>query len=198
MLATLTICAVLSAFINNTPIVVMLLPVLIGVAVRTGQSPSRLLLPVGLISIVGGMATTIGTSTNLLVVNVAADMGVAPFQLFDFVIPAAIAVAISVLYLGLVAPRLVPERQAAMHDTINRHYTAQIRLRKSSDTVGKTLAEAIERSGGTLKVEKIQRGPNVFITPLPDVTLKAGDRITTTDTRDNLREFAHLLDGRLF
>jgi len=198
LLATLTICAVLSAFINNTPIVVMLLPVLIGVAVRTGQSPSRLLLPVGLISIVGGMATTIGTSTNLLVVNVAADMGVAPFQLFDFVIPAAIAVAISVLYLGLVAPRLVPERQAAMHDTINRHYTAQIRLRKSSDTVGKTLAEAIERSGGTLKVEKIQRGPNVFITPLPDVTLKAGDRITTTDTRDNLREFAHLLDGRLF
>src|SRR5690625_7887852 len=85
-----------------------------------------------------------------------------------------------------------------MHDTIDRHYTAQIRLRKSSDTVGKTLAEAIERSGGTLKVEKIQRGPNVFITPLPDVTLKAGDRITTTDTRDNLREFAHLLDSRLF
>lgn len=198
MLGTLVICAVLSAFINNTPIVVMLLPVLIGVAMRTGQPPSRLLLPVGLVTIVGGMATTIGTSTNLLVVNVAADMGVAPFELFDFIVPAGIATVISVLYLGLLAPRMVPDRAAPAASTLSRHYTAQIRLRKSSDAVGATLAEAIERCGGNIKVEKIQRGPNVFITPLPDVSLKAGDRLTTTDTRDNLREFAHLLGGRLF
>lgn len=198
MLATLLVCAVLSAFINNTPIVVMLLPILIGVAMRTGQSPTGMLLPVGLISIVGGMSTTIGTSTNLLVVTVAADMGVAPFRMFDFIVPAAIAGAVSILYLWLIAPRLIPERQVPMQSTVKRLYTAQIRLGKSSEVVGKTLAEAIERSGGNLKVEKIQRGPGVFVTPLPDVTLKAGDRITTTDTRDNLREFAHLLGGRLF
>lgn len=198
MLATLLVCAVLSAFINNTPIVVMLLPILIGVAMRTGQSPTGMLLPVGLISIVGGMATTIGTSTNLLVVTVAADMGVAPFRMFDFIVPAAIAGAVSILYLWLIAPRLIPERQVPMQSTVKRLYTAQIRLGKSSEVVGKTLAEAIERSGGSLKVEKIQRGPGVFVTPLPDVTLKAGDRITTTDTRDNLREFAHLLGGKLF
>ncbi len=198
MLATLLICAVLSAFINNTPIVVMLLPILIGVALRTKQSPSALLLPVGLISIVGGMSTTIGTSTNLLVVGVAADMGVAPFRMFDFIVPAAIAGAVAVLYLWLIAPRLIPERQVPMQSTVNRLYTAQIRLGKASEAVGKTLAEAIERCSGNLKVEKIQRGPGVFVTPLPDVTLKAGDRITTTDTRDNLREFAHLLGGRLF
>ncbi|NBB93150.1 MAG: SLC13 family permease [Gammaproteobacteria bacterium] len=198
MLATLLVCAILSAFINNTPIVVMLLPILIGVAMRTGQSPSSMLLPVGLISIVGGMSTTIGTSTNLLVVSVAADMGVAPFRMFDFIVPAAIAGAVSVLYLWLIAPRLIPERQVPMQSTVKRLYTAQIRLGKSSDVVGKTLAEAIERSGGSMKVEKIQRGPGVFVTPLPDVVLKAGDRITTTATRDNLREFAHLLGGRLF
>ncbi|RFF27906.1 MULTISPECIES: SLC13 family permease [unclassified Wenzhouxiangella] len=198
MLATLLVCAVLSAFINNTPIVVMLLPILIGVALRTGQSPSGMLLPVGLISIVGGMSTTIGTSTNLLVVSVAADMGVAPFRMFDFIVPAAIAGAVSVIYLWLIAPRLIPERQVPMQSTVKRLYTAQIRLGKSSDAVGRKLAEAIERCSGNLKVEKIQRGPGVFVTPLPDVTLKAGDRITTTDTRDNLREFAHLLGGRLF
>jgi Na+/H+ antiporter NhaD/arsenite permease-like protein len=61
MLGTLLVCAVLSAFINNTPIVVMLLPILLGVALRTGRSSSGMLLPIGLISIVGGMATTIGT-----------------------------------------------------------------------------------------------------------------------------------------
>lgn len=198
MLATLLVCAVLSAFINNTPIVVMLLPILIGVAIRTGHSPSGILLPVGLISIVGGMATTIGTSTNLLVVTVAADMGVAPFQMFDFLIPAAIAGLVAVLYLWLVAPRLLPHRQVPMQSTVKRLYTAQVRLGKSSDAVGKTLADAIERCDGNLKVEKIQRGPGVFVTPLPDVVLKAGDRITTTNTQDNLREFAHVLGGKLF
>jgi len=198
MLATLLVCAVLSAFINNTPIVVMLLPILIGVALRTGQSPSKMLLPVGLISIVGGMATTIGTSTNLLVVTVAADMGVAPFRMFDFIVPAAIAGTVAVVYLWLVAPRLIPLRQVPMQETVKRLYTAQIRLGKTSGVIGTTLADAIERCNGNLRVEKIQRGPGVFVSPLPDVTLKAGDRITTTDTQDNLREFAHLLGGRLF
>jgi di/tricarboxylate transporter len=198
MLATLLVCAVLSAFINNTPIVVMLLPILIGVAIRTGHSPSGILLPVGLISIIGGMATTIGTSTNLLVVTVASDMGVAQFRMFDFIVPAAIAGVVAMLYLWLVAPRLLPHRQVPMQSTVKRHYTAQIRLGKNSDAVKSTLAEAIERCDGNLKVEKIQRGPGVFVTPLPDVELKAGDRITTTNTQDNLREFAHVLGGRLF
>ncbi len=198
MLATLLICAALSAFVNNTPIVVMLLPILIGVALRTGQSPSGILLPVGLISIVGGMSTTIGTSTNLLVVGVAADMGLTPFQMFDFLIPAAIAGTVAILYLWLIAPRILPERQVPMQSGVSRLYTAQIRIQKGSSSVGRKLAEVIERCDGQLKVEKIQRGPGVFVTPLPDVSLKAGDRITTTNTQDNLREFARLLDGKLY
>lgn len=195
---TLIICAVLSAFINNTAIVVMLLPILIGVALRTGTSPSGLLLPVGLISMVGGMATTIGTSTNLLVVGVAFDMGVAEFQMFDFLMPAAIAGTVALLYLWLIAPRLLPERQVPMQATVKRLYTAQIRLDKTSAATAKALSEAIEACDGELKVEKIQRGPGVFVTPLPDVKLKAGDRITTTNTQDNLRAFARLLGGKLY
>ena len=198
LLGTLTVCAILSAFINNTPIVVMLLPILLGVALRTGRSPSGMLLPVGLISIVGGMATTIGTSTNLLVVGVAQDMGVAEFHMFDFFFPAAIAGAVAILYLWLVAPRLLPERQVPMKSPVKRLYTAQIRLDEGSQASGASLAEAIDTCGGELKVEKIQRGPGVFVTPLPDVILAPGDRITTTNTQDNLREFAHLLGGKLF
>ncbi|MFP4208172.1 MAG: SLC13 family permease [Wenzhouxiangella sp.] len=198
MLLTLVICATLSAFINNTPIVVMLLPILIGVALRTGTPPSGMLLPVGLISIVGGMATTIGTSTNLLVVGVAFDMGVAEFQMFDFIVPAGIAGVVALLYLWLIAPRLIPERQVPMQSTVQRLYTAQIRLDRDSMATGKALSDAIDACDGNLRVEKIQRGPGVFVTPLPDVKLKAGDRITTTNTRDNLREFAHLLGGKLY
>ena len=136
LLFTILITAVLSAFINNTPIVVLMLPILIGVAVRTGGSPSGSLIPMGFASILGGMATTIGTSTNLLVVNVAADMGMDAFSMFDFLGPAAIAGFFAVIYLWLIAPHMIPERQPPMSGTVSRVYTAQIRLDKNSVVVG--------------------------------------------------------------
>ena len=198
LLFTILITATLSAFINNTPIVVLMLPILIGVSMRSGVSPSGTLIPMGFASIMGGMATTIGTSTNLLVVNVAADMGMDAFSMFDFLGPAVIAGFFAVIYLWLVAPRLIPERQAPMSGKVSRVYTAQIRLDKGSPVVGKTLAEAILRAGEGIRVETIQRGQGVFINPLPDVVLKEGDRIATSDTQSNLREFARILGGTLF
>ncbi len=198
LLFTILITAILSAFINNTPIVVLMLPILIGVSMRTGASPSGTLIPMGFASIMGGMATTIGTSTNLLVVNVAADMGMDEFSMFDFLGPAVIAGFFGAIYLWLVAPRLIPERQPPMSGKVSRVYTAQIRLDKGSPVVGKTLAEAILRAGEGIRVETVQRGQGVFINPLPDVRLKEGDRITTSDTQSNLREFARILGGTLF
>jgi di/tricarboxylate transporter len=198
LLFTILITAVLSAFINNTPIVVLMLPILIGVAVRTGASTSGTLIPMGFASILGGMATTIGTSTNLLVVNVAADMGMNEFSMFDFLGPAAIAGFFAVIYLWLIAPRMIPERQPPMSGRVSRVYTAQIRLDHGSPVVGKRLAEAILRAGEGIRVETVQRGQGVFINPLPDVVLKPGDRITTSDTQNNLREFARLMGGTLF
>ena len=198
LLVTLLITACLSAFINNTPIVVLMLPLLIGVAVRNNASPTGMLLPMGLASLVGGMATTIGTSTNLLVVNVAEDLGVAPFAMFDFVRPAAIAGLVALLYLWLIAPRLLPERRPPLSDASSRVFTAQIVLEEDSPVAGETLATAIERTEGALRVEKIQRGPGVFVTPLPDVELRPGDRITTSDTPDRLRDLANSLGGLLY
>ena len=80
----------------------------------------------------------------------------------------------------------------------SRIYTAQIKLNPGGFSVGKKLAEAIVRSGDAMRVETIERGRGAFINPLPDVRLRAEDRITTSDTRDNLREFARLLGGTLF
>jgi len=198
LLLTLLITATLSAFINNTPIVVMMLPILVGVAMRTGSSPAATLIPMGFASILGGMATTIGTSTNLLVVNVAADLGMDRFNMFDFMGPVLVGGAFAILYLWLIVPRLLPHREMPITRGISRVYTAQIRLDESSPVIGKTLAEAITRSGEKMKVETIERGQGVFITPLPDVKLRQSDRITTSDTQENLRELARLLGGTLF
>ncbi len=198
LLATLLVTAALSAFINNTPIVVLMLPLLVGVAMRSNTSPTRMLLPMGLASLVGGMSTTIGTSTNLLVVSVAEDMGVAPFQMFDFLLPAGIAGLIAILYLWLIAPRLLPDRQAPLESTSPRVFTAQLVLDEDSPVVGETLSAAMMRTEGALRVDKIQRGPGAFVTPLPDVELRAGDRLSTSDTPTRLREFARTLGGTLY
>ena len=77
-----------------------------------------------------------------------------------------------------------------MSGAVARLYTAQIRLDKNSTVVGKILADATRGLGEGFKVESIQRGKGVFINPLPDVVLKPGDRLTTSDTQENLREFS--------
>jgi di/tricarboxylate transporter len=198
LLLTLLMTAFLSAFINNTPIVVLMLPILIGVAIKTGMSPSGSLMSMGFASIVGGMATTIGTSTNLLVVNVAADMGMDRFNMFDFAGPVLIAGFAATIYLWLIAPKMLPKRSPPIQRGVSRVYTAQIRLNKNSPAVGRSLADAIARAGENMKVETIQRGKGVFINPLPDVKLREGDRITTSSTQQNLREYARILGGTLF
>ena len=131
-LLTLIIAGLLSAFVNNTPIVVLLLPILTSVSLRTGSSSSGVLLPVGLATLVGGMSTSIGTSTNLLVVSVAASLGLERFGMFDFFLPAMIAFGVGVAYLWLVAPRLQPEREMPLADASPRVFDAQLHVTEES------------------------------------------------------------------
>lgn len=81
-LLTLVVGAVLSAFVNNVPIVILLLPILTSVSLKTRTPASRILMPMGFATLIGGMGTTIGTSTNLLVVSVAVSMGMESFTMF--------------------------------------------------------------------------------------------------------------------
>jgi di/tricarboxylate transporter len=197
LLLTLIVAAVLSAFLNNTPIVVLMLPMLIGAAVRSNSSTSGVLLPMGLATLIGGMGTTIGTSTNLLVVSVAADMGMVPFGMFDFLLPVAIAASFAILYLWLIAPHLIPERTPPMVDTSNRLFQAHLLFAGENPLIGKSLAEVIRKAGGDLRVKRIVRDEHLFISPLPDVVIKAGDRIQVSATSEMLKEYEALLVARL-
>jgi len=198
LLLTLVIGAVLSAFINNTPVVVLLLPILVSVSLRTNRSPSSVLMPMGFATLVGGMCTTIGTSTNLLVVSVASDMGVEQFSMFDFLLPASIASVIGIAYLWLIAPLLLSERDTPLSDSSPRVFLSQLHIPEDSNSVGKTLAQLIKKTSGTMKVEKIQRGDDTFLSLLPDVEIKAGDRLFVRDTPKELKEYEEVLQAALY
>ncbi|MDH3220816.1 MAG: SLC13 family permease [Gammaproteobacteria bacterium] len=198
-LAALVIGAMLSAFINNTPVVILMLPILISVSLKTATPASDLLMPMGLATSIGGMATSIGTSTNLLVVAVAADLGLRELGMFDFVFPAIVAGGVGIVYLWLVAPKLLPPREARLPGTSPRLFTAQLRIHDDSVANQKKLSEVIDLAGGNLEVVHIIRGKkNNRLVAIPDMVLRSGDRIIVKSTPDRLKELETVLGASLF
>lgn len=197
-LATLVLGAIFSAFLNNTPIVVMLLPILIGVSLRAKQSSSGILLPMGLATLLGGMATTIGTSTNLLVVSIASEMGLRRMGMFDFALPVVMAGSLGILYLWLVAPRLLPERKALMSDTSPRVFDARLHITEECFANGKTLAEIMEKAGESFKIVSIERGEGLSLQKNPSTVLREGDRLRVRDTPERLKELEQALGATLY
>ena len=198
VLITLIVSALLSAVVNNTPIVVLLLPIMLNVAVRTKSSPSRILMTMGLATLLGGMTTTIGTSTNLLVVSVASDMGLETISMFDFFIPAIMAGSVGIVYLWLIAPRILPDRTPALEDSGPRIFTAHLHIPEDSYAVGKTLTEIIEKTEGMIQVSGIRRTENTFTVPLPDAKIRAGDRLLVRDAPSQLKEYERTLGATLY
>ena len=198
LLLTLVVGGILSAFVNNVPIVVLLLPILASIAVRTGKPASAIMMPMGFATLVGGMSTTIGTSTNLLVISVAADLGLRRMGMFDFFVPAAITGAVAVIYLWLIAPRMLPARDTPLGDLSPRVFAGHLHVEADSFADGKTVSEVAGKAGGTFRAIEIQRGPSAVMRPLPDSVLQAGDRISVRDTPSNLKEFEDALGVKLF
>jgi di/tricarboxylate transporter len=198
LLLTLIVGAGLSAFLNNTPIVVMLLPVLVAVCLRTRRSPSKILMPMGLATLIGGMATTIGTSTNLLVVGIAADLGQRRFEMFDFALPVLFAGGFGLLFLWLVAPHLLPDRKPLLADTSPRRFSSVLYINENSFASGKTLSEIRAKTDNRIRVDRIQRTETLFVAKLPSVTLQPGDRLYVKDSAERLKEFERALGATLY
>ena len=186
LLLMLVVVFVLSAFVNDTPIVVLMIPILVGIAIRTKLPASGFMLPMGLATIMGGMCTTIGTSTNLLVVGITRDLGVADIAMFDITLPAVLVGGAGLMFVWLVVPRLLPDRAMPMTDTRPRLFDAQLTVCEDGFAVGKTLKEVFDKTQHEMRVEQIRRGESLQLARLPSVMLQAGDRLHVKDTPENL------------
>jgi di/tricarboxylate transporter len=156
------------------------------------------MMPMGLATIIGGMSTTIGTSTNLLVVGISRDMGMHEFSMFEWVLPVAIVGGVGLLFLWLVAPRMLPDRTPPMADTTPRIFSAQLHVKEGGFADGKSLSEVLAKADGNLRIDKIQRSESLFLAKLPSVVIQPGDRLFVKDSPENLKHYEQLLGTTLF
>lgn len=179
VLAGLMITAlVISGFLNNTPVVAILTPVAIALAKRASSSPSKLLIPLSYATVLGGMLTMIGTSTNILVDGVARKAGLEPFGMFE-ITPAALAFcAVGFIYLMLFSRRLLPDRETLskqLRPDLGRTFMSELLVPRDSPVIGRTIGEANLNGGSGLKVLKIFRDEEEITEPGHDTVLASGD-----------------------
>ena len=197
LLLTLVFACLLSGFINNTPVVIILLPMLIGVAIRSKSAPSLILMPIGFATLIGGMSTTIGTSTNLLIVNIAREHGIIDFRMFDFAVPVIIVGFFGLLYLWLIAPKLLPEREQPLSDISPRVFEASFYIQESSKASNLPFSDILELTNNEMKVDRIERGEGLIVVKLPSVLIQDGDRLIVRDTPENLKRYEEMIGAKL-
>lgn len=196
LLGVLVLAGAASGVVNDTPVVVLLIPLLLAAARKAKAAAAGLLLPMNYAVLIGGMATTIGTSTNLIVVAIAAALGVGPFGMFSFFNLVALAAVPALAYLWLVAPRLlagVPAPEEHLSDDL---FDAELNVAEGSWLDGRQLREAFSATEQQFQPIDLRRGTR-SLAMLPSVVLRAGDRVVVRDTAARLKEFESLLKAPL-
>ena len=169
-----------SAFVNNTPLVVVMMPIFMKLAKQLQVSPSKLLIPLSYMTILGGTVTLIGTSTNLVVDGVAQSKGLAAFGIFEIAGVGLCVALAGLIYLGLFAKRLLPERDsmaALLSDRKGMKFFTEVAIPDDSGFIGKAPAEIDLFSRGGARVIDVLRGDLSLRRSLDQVLLEAGDRV---------------------
>lgn len=176
--ATMVTVGVISAFINNTPVVAIFIPILVGAAAQSKLSVAKMLMPLSFASMFGGVCTLIGTSTNILVSGIAADNNLEPFSMFEMSRLGIIFFGVGLLYMMLIGIRLIPDRgleEGLITKFGMGDYLTEIILLANAPSVGKTIAESPLVNKLDIDILEVNKKGQSFIMPSGDLLLEEGD-----------------------
>lgn len=179
-----------SSILNNTPVVVIFIPIMAALARQMGISVSKVMIPLSFASILGGMTTLIGSSTNLLVSGVLKEIGQAPLGFFEFTTPGMFLAGIAFFFVAFIVPMLLPDRASFVksysQDNDNRQFVAQIEVGYNSDLVGKNLEKTIP-GFENVSIKMILRGEHAILAPFDDsIIVRPNDIIIITASKKDL------------
>lgn len=192
--------ALASAFMNNTPVVVVMIPIFIQVANRLGVAPSKLLIPLSYAAILGGTLTLIGTSTNLLVDGVARGRGLEPFGIFEILPLGILQVSLGFAYLLLVGRFLLPDRasmSAMLSDRRKLKYFTEVAIPEGSSLIGQKPKEADILRREAVRLVDVLRGDASLRRDLDAAVLEAGDRLVLRSEMSELLGLQKSRDVRM-
>ena len=180
----------MSAFLNNTPLVIIAIPVLQALATSVGVSESRVMIPLSYAAILGGMTTLIGSSTNLLVSSSMTELGYEPISFFEFTVPGAMLAAVGLVYVIFVAPRMLKDRSSLAKQLVGsggeKEFVAELDVQENSNLIGSECVEGRFPTMPELNVRLIQRAGHLILPPFEGYKIEPGDTIIVAATREAL------------
>lgn len=185
LLVSLLIAFVLSMVVNNTPVLVLMIPIFVALAHRGALPASKTLMPLNAASLLGGLATTIGTSTNILVVSIAVDLGMEEMGVFHFTPIVLGASLIALPYLWLVMPKMLGDNTVTNTHEMRRFHT-RLRIAGDSELTGEELSSILPKLPNEIRFHDQPSGP-----------LQPQQRLHISGTHEALEDAVRVLKGEL-
>ncbi|EMR03894.1 SLC13 family permease [Cesiribacter andamanensis] len=190
MVLMMLLVALVSAFVNNTPVVAVFIPVIIQIAYAAGHSPSKMLIPLSFASILGGSCTLIGTSTNILVSGIAEKEGLAPISMFALAPLGLVLLGVGVLYMILWGIKMLPDlnRQRDLRAQFDvGNYLTEIELLPEAASVGSSIMNSELVAELEMDIIEIRRQGSTFTLPPGDFVLEAHDILKVRCNIDKIK-----------
>ena len=181
----------ISAFINNTAVVAIFLPIVEDWCKKQKISPSKLLIPLSYATVLAGMITVVGTSTNILASGISAKLGYGEFSLFQFTALGLVTFLAGLIYLTIFAPKLLPDRKSSTGEFLEDDYGSKVYLSEviitpRSNLIGQTLSQSGLQRKFNFDVLELIRNKVHLSQPLADKVLNAGDILIVHSSREEL------------
>jgi len=186
IVACLVIVMLISAIMNNTPVVVIFIPILAALAEKLGKRSAMVMIPLSFAAILGGNMTKIGSSTNLLAAGAYEQSGGGTIHFFDFTIPGAVLAIVGLLYVTLIAPRILTARAGIASRLANKsgkQFLFQMELADDNRLVGQAAVAGMFPGLKDVTVRMIERGTEKLLPPYDDIELQEGDIVLVAATR---------------